>query len=183
MCAYVVRAEEDDICKYISSPGNMIAPGWNMGGFSAKGSDGKLAVRDRIIFYKSGDLTSKAEAPVDSKPNPLSLAIGRNSIRDLKAVFAKFSEWSAVAKKNGVRTFSKEIGPIGSKYEPTVFTFNVEMGKVILSGKNQSGGSLALNEKDVLAIAGLINRLNELDTALLAIKPELPKSKIESLFK
>ena len=86
------------------------------------------------------------------------------------AMFGKFSEWSATAKKNGIKSYEKEIGKTERGGQLFVFKVSGTVPELVISGASQSPASL--DEFDVATVSALIAKLPELDAKAFKKKPQ-----------
>ncbi len=110
------------------------------------------------------------------------LHLERSAAADLKSSLEKFLEWSEIAKKKGIREFSKEMGEVAlSRSEKAKLVFSatgVGERRLSIAGIYES---VRMSESDALAIIGMLQHLDKVDTALSL--PQKTTDPREALFK
>ena len=85
-------------------------------------------------------------------------------------MFGKFSEWCAVAKKNNVKNYEKEIGKTERGNQSFIFSVKNTVPSLIVRGSSQADASL--DEFDAATVLALITKLPELDAKTFKKKPQ-----------
>ena len=177
LSAITLLAEDKHSCS-ILTPAKVLASQWQLENFAGKDYKGTLAITGNIILTR----IPPAGSPLDP-PNPLPTKaavkweVDRGDLTDMRMAFAKFSEWSSVAKKNRIQTLSKQISE-NQSYGASSFTFEVRNGKCSCTVHHRIT-SFSLNDEDMNLIISLLGKLPKLDAAILAPKTE----KNDALFK
>ena len=86
------------------------------------------------------------------------------------SMFGKFSEWCAVAKKNNVKNYEKEIGKTERGNQSFIFSVKNTVPSLIVRGSSQADASL--DEFDAATVLALITKLPELDAKTFKKKPQ-----------
>jgi hypothetical protein len=108
---------------------------------------------------------------------PKELKMKRTDAEAFVGFLNKFNEWSKVARANGVKVHTKELGQLTGSGDAVDFV--VAAGVPTMHVKNW-GGPFVITEADAADILSLLAKLPELDAAIGTTKP---KDATDALFK
>jgi hypothetical protein len=170
-------SEAEDSVVEVKAPQRIGRPGWNLR-VTGQRDNPALPFKSQLVqIFQTGSFRSGLEKAAPA-PALIDRLISREEADIMIAMLRKYGEWAQVAHKNGVKSFTKEMGKV-SPIGPT-YLFCVANGKCWIQDENLGDPPFVLTDVDIADLLGLLSKLPAIDDAFLHSKP---KSATDALFK